>query len=34
MPKHLVEQGLDKVARKARAFATTLSTVATISNIT
>ncbi|MDR0328518.1 MAG: phage tail tape measure protein, partial [Planctomycetaceae bacterium] len=31
---HLVEQGLDKVANKTRAFAMSLSTVASISNIT
>jgi len=31
---HVVEQSLDKIANKTRAFATALSTVATISNIT
>jgi len=31
---HLVEQGLDRVANKTRAFAMSLSTVASISNIT
>jgi len=31
---HLVEQGLDKVAAKTKAFANTIATVASISNIT